>query len=194
MGSAIFLALDLELNQPSNRIIQVGITLGGRLQAQEEWLVQQWLLDPEEPIAPFITELTGITDEAIAQGAVPWAQMAAELSAMIVEHRPFVNPVSWGGGDSVELLASLRERGIEFPHFGRRWVDVKTIHTFLSLTQGKTPKGGLRSALTQYKLQFVGTPHRADCDALNTLRLFFALMERQGSLEAMVRLGRDVVG
>lgn len=194
MRPATFLALDLELNQPSNRIIQVGITLGGRLQAQDEWLVKQWLIDPGEPIVPFITQLTGITDEAIVQGAVPWVQMAAELSAVITEHQPFVNPVTWGGGDSVELLASLRDRGIEFPHFGRRWVDVKTIHTFLCMTQGKTPKGGLRSALTQYKLHFVGEPHRADADALNTLRLFFALMERQGSLEAMVRLGKDVVG
>lgn len=194
MKSTTFLALDLELNQPSTRIIQVGVTLGDWLQADEEWLVKQWLLDPGEPIAPFITQLTGITDEAIAQSAVPWEQMAAELSAVITEHQPFVNPVTWGGGDSVELLANLRERGIDFPHFGRRWVDVKTIHTFLSLTQGKTPKGGLRSAMTQYKLHFLGTPHRADHDAFNTLRLFFALMERQGSLESMVRLGKNIVG
>ncbi|KWA83778.1 hypothetical protein WL29_20655 [Burkholderia ubonensis] len=187
-----FLALDLELNQPSNRIIQVGITLGSRMQSQEEWLVRQWLLDPEEPISEFITGLTGITNEAIATKAVPWEQMAHELGALIAEKQPFVNPVTWGGGDSVELLASLQARSIDFPYFGRRWVDVKTVHTFLALTNGKKPTGGLRATMTQYKLQFIGEQHRADADAFNTLRLFFRLMERQENLEAMIALAKGV--
>lgn len=189
-----FLALDLELNQPSNRIIQVGIALGSRMQSEEEWVVRQWLLDPEEPIAPFITELTGISDADIAAGAVPWTQMASELGALIEAHRSFINPVTWGGGDSVELLAGLRERSIDFPFFGRRWVDVKTMHTFLALTHGKNPTGGLRSILSHYKIRFAGTPHRAHHDAFNTLRLFFRLLERQESLEAIVALAKGVEG
>lgn len=187
-----FLALDLELNQPSNRIIQVGITLGSRMQSQEEWLVRQWLLDPEEPISEFITDLTGITNEDIATKAVPWEQMAHELGAIVAEKKPFMNPVTWGGGDSVELLASLKARGIDFPYFGRRWVDVKTVHTFLALTKGKNPTGGLRPSMARYKLQFIGEQHRADIDAFNTLRLFFRLMERQENLEAMVTLANGV--
>lgn len=187
-----FLALDLELNQPSNRIIQVGITLGSRMQSQEEWLVRQWLLDPEEPISEFITGLTGITNEDIATKAVPWEQMAHELGALIAEKQPFVNPVTWGGGDSVELLASLQARSIDFPYFGRRWVDVKTAHTFLALTNGKKPTGGLRATMSHYKLHFIGEQHRADADAFNTLRLFFRLMERQENLEAMAILAKGV--
>lgn len=187
-----FLALDLELNQPSNRIIQVGVTLGSRMQSEEEWVVKQWLLDPEEPIAEFITGLTGITNEDIASKAVPWDQMANELGLLIDTYKPFVNPVTWGGGDSVELLASLQERKIDFPYFGRRWIDVKTAHTFLALTHGKKPTGGLRSTMTHYKMKFMGEPHRADVDAYNTLRLFYRLMERQESLEAMVTLAKGV--
>lgn len=187
-----FLALDLEFNQPSGRIIQVGIAVGGFMQSQEEWLVRQWLLDPEEPISEFITQLTGIRDEDIRARAVSWEQMAGELGALITETRPFVNPVTWGGGDSVELLAGIRTRGIDFPYFGRRWVDVKTIYTFLALAQRKkAARAGLRSAMAQYKLQFLGTPHRADADAYNTLRLFFRLLERQESLEAAAVLARD---
>lgn len=187
-----FLALDLELNQPSNRIIQVGVTLGSRMQSEEEWVVKQWLLDPEEPIAEFITGLTGITNEDIASKAVPWDQMANELGLLIDTYKPFVNPVTWGGGDSVELLASLQERKIDFPYLGRRWIDVKTAHTFLALTNGKKPTGGLRSTMTHYKMKFMGEPHRADVDAYNTLRLFYRLMERQESLEAMVTLAKGV--
>lgn len=187
-----FIALDLELNQPSNRIIQVGIALGSRMQPEDEWVVRQWLLDPDEPISEFITGLTGISNEDIAQRAVPWEQMAQELSALMDEHKPFMNPVTWGGGDSSELLESIRARGIDFPYFGRRWVDVKTVHTFLSLTLGKKPSGGLRSTMTQYKMRFLGEPHRADVDAFNTLRLFFHLMDRQTSLEGLVKLAKLV--
>ncbi|WP_434715854.1 3'-5' exonuclease [Paraburkholderia sp. A3RO-2L] len=190
--STPFLALDLELNQPSNRIIQVGIALGSRKQPEEEWLVRQWLLDPEEPISAFITQLTGITSEAISATAVPWSQMAAELGALVDERQPFINPVTWGGGDSAELLADIRERNIDFPHFGRRWIDVKTVHTFLALTQGKNPSGGLRRTMAQYRLQFLGDEHRAHHDARNTLRLFFRLMERQQSLDALVSIAKQV--
>ncbi len=38
--------------------------------------------------------------------------------------------------------------------------------------------------MARYKLQFVGKAHRADVDALNTLRLSFTILERQRLLEA----------
>lgn len=185
-----FLALDLELNQPSQRIIQVGVALGRRLQSEEEYIVKQWLISPEEPLAPAITELTGITEQDLQERAVPWEQMAQELLALIQEHKPFVNPVTWGGGDSVELLQALAEQQIAFPAFGRRWIDCKTYHVFSALSQGKNPSGGLRSVMGRYGLTFRGVPHRADVDALNTLRLFFKLLSRQATLEAVVSLSK----
>jgi len=50
------------------------------------------------------------------------------------------------------------------------------------LAKSKRPTGGLKSAMAEYKLQFQGTPHRADDDALNTLRLFFTILERQSKI------------
>ena len=38
----------------------------------------------------------------------------------------------------------------------------------------------------RYKLQFVSKAHRADIDAFNTLRLFFAILERQRTLEGCI--------
>ena len=187
-----YVALDLEFNQPSRKIIQVGVAIGSPMQSQEEWLVRQWLLDPGEPVAEHIVELTGISDEEIAQKAVAWPQMADELSALLHQTKAFVNPITWGGGDHEALIEAVKAQGIAWPHFGRRWLDVKTMHAFLAMARGKNTSGGLRSVMGQYKLAFEGRQHRADHDAFNTLRLFFALLERQDTLEAMAFLGKRV--
>jgi inhibitor of KinA sporulation pathway (predicted exonuclease) len=180
-----YVALDLEYNQPSGTIIQVGVAIGNASQSQHEYVVRRWDLKVDEPISEFITQLTGITDEDCRAG-VTLAQCAQDLGKLLREHEVFVNPVTWGGGDSADLLRAFAQAQVEFHHFGRRWIDVKTWATLLSLARTHTAKvqhGGLSKAMARYKLQFVGKAHRADVDAFNTLRLFFAILERQRTLE-----------
>lgn len=179
-----FLSLDLELNQPSGRIIQVGVAIGN---LEEEVIeTRSWFLDPEEVICPRIEDLTGITNKMIADQAVSHAVMAEELASLIDKHNPFVNPVQWGGGDRDALLRELKERQIAFPFFGRRELDVKQMYTYLSLSQGKKPNGGLRSCMGKYKIPFQGVPHRADVDAKNTLLFFLYLLARQTAVEKSI--------
>ena len=187
-----FLALDLELNQPSGKIIQVGIAIGDKNTRFEDYVVRKWYINPQEPISEFITDLTGITDADISAEGYSHEYVARELSELIKEHKPFVNPVTWGGGDSSELLAEFSRNHADFPHFGRRWIDVKTWYTYLMLTKGKNPSGGLASAMGQYKLHFKGKAHRADVDAANTLALFFHLLERQSKLENLLDNARQI--
>lgn len=180
-----FFALDLELNQPSRRIIQVGICIGNLAQPAQAYLRREWLLSPGEPIAPDIVALCGITDTDIAARAVTHETLAAELSALLVAHACFVNPVTWGGNDAEELLTELRARDIHFPHFGHRCIDAKTYHVMRQLAQGRSASGGLKSVMGGYKLPFEGTAHRADVDAYNTLRLFFHFLRRQAAIEGL---------
>ena len=187
-----FLALDLELNQPSGKIIQVGIAIGDKNTRFEDYVVRKWYIDPQEPISEFINDLTGITDSDIRAEAYSHEHVARELSELIKEHKVFVNPVTWGGGDSVELLAEFCKNHADFPHFGRRWIDVKTWYTYLMLTRGKAASGGLASAMGYFKLHFKGPAHRADVDAANTLALFFKLLERQGKLESILESAKTV--
>lgn len=185
MDTQRYVALDLEYNQPSGTIIQVGVAIGSASQEQQEYVVRRWDLKVDEPISEFITQLTGITNEDCLAG-VSLAQCAKELSDLLREHEVFLNPVTWGGGDSADLLRAFAEEQVEFQHFGRRWIDVKTWATLLSLARTQTAKvqhGGLSKAMARYKLQFLGKAHRADVDAFNTLRLFFAILERQRILE-----------
>ena len=193
-----YIALDLELNNaqdhsaPNPKIIQVGIAIGDYEMYQQGTLVSHhWYLNPEEPIYPFITELTGITDEDVTTKSVTHEVLLTQLTGFIQRYKPFVNPITWGGGDSTELKQEFIDRQIRFPLFGRRWVDVKTWYVLHMMTKGKRPAGGLRSAMGEFKMQFEGTPHRADDDALNTLRLFFKIMERQRKMYDIMELAKN---
>jgi inhibitor of KinA sporulation pathway (predicted exonuclease) len=185
-----YLAIDLELNNKNDgttpRIIQVGVSIGSPVRP-DDIKTFSWYINSEEPITPFISNLTGITDEIIKEKAVPHKIVAEELGALIKSYNCFVNPCVWGGGgegnDATELKDEFRVRKIDFPFFGRRVIDVKTLYVFNQITTGRTPSGGLRKSMISYGLTFDGTPHRAEIDAKNTLRFFFYFLEKQRKFE-----------
>ena len=184
-----YFSLDLELNNKQDgttpKIIQVGVAISSPLKT-DDIKTFSWYLDPEEEITPFITKLTGIDNQLIKEKAVSHQVVAQELGNIITENKCFVNPVLWGGGaenDATELKDEFRERGIDFPFFGRRVIDVKTLYVFNQMVQGKTPSGGLRKSMISYGLDFIGTSHRAEIDAENTLRFFFYFLNKQRKFE-----------
>lgn len=182
-----FFALDLELNNLKNgkvpKVIQVGVAIGNPLCNDDDIQTYSWYLNPEEEINEEITKLTGITNEMVQTQSVPHQVVAEELGSLIKTYKCFTNPVVWGQGDADELKAEFRERGIDFPFFGRRIFDVKTLFVFNQIVNGRTKSGGLRKVINSYNLGFKGTPHRADDDALNTLRLFFFYLRKERALQ-----------
>ena len=195
MRDTNYFALDLELNNLNNgktpKIIQVGVAVGSPTNPDniKTW---SWYVNPQEPISSFITQLTGITDEIVKEQSVSLQQVAEELSSLLKEYNVFCNPVTWGQGDAQELKDEFKQNEINFPFFGRRIIDVKTIYVFLEMVNGRSPSGGLSKSMGRYKLPFVGKSHRADVDALNTLRFYFYLMSRQQVFETTMNKMKSV--
>lgn len=193
-----FFAIDLELNKNGegiNRIIQVGAAFAN-ISTPDDIKTFSWYLDPQEPIDPFITQLTGITDEIIQEKSVDHQTVANELGELLRSYEIYSSPVVWGGGgwgnDATELKDEFTERGIEFKFFGHRVIDVKTIFVFNQILKQRTKKSGLSKAMASYGLKFEGKQHRADDDAKNTLRFFFHLVYRQKTFEDYAETMRSI--
>ena len=182
MNNQNFASIDLELNQPSNKIIQVGIAIGNIKQIPTDYVVRKWYIDPKESIDKFIVDLTGITDSDIKSYSVSHQTVATELSELVKKYQPWLNAVTWGFNDCDVLRHEFESNNVEFKHFGGRYIDVKTIYNFLQFSQDRSPKGGLRDAMSVKQVYFDGLEHRADIDAQNTLKIFFGLMRQQSKM------------
>lgn len=192
-----YLALDLELNSNGSQtfqIIQVGIAIGNINQGvlfKDQKLVK-FTFDPNRQLSnhilfDFIQNLTGITQSEYDQNSITPLELSEWISNKIDTYQTFVNPVTWGIGDSSELIQSFKSEGVQFPHFGRRIIDVKHHYLYIEAANGRSMSGGLKTAMKRYKLKFEGIPHRADCDAENTLNFYFYLLKRQNKLENVIK-------
>ena len=90
----------------------------------------------------------------------------------------FVNCITWGGGDSQELLGQLTANNPEFTGwcFGRRWLDAKSIYVSYRLANGLPIQGGLAKSMTKVGLKFEGQKHNALDDSENTFRMYCTLL------------------
>src|SRR5665213_3459183 len=102
----IFTSLDLEMNQPSGKIIQIG-AVTGNIYTGEILERLSVFVNPKEELAPFIIELTKIKQEDVDSG-LTLEEGYRLLQEMHVSHSAFCNPITWGGGDSVELVEQLK--------------------------------------------------------------------------------------
>jgi len=188
-----FLALDLEMNtlegtHEPGKIIQVGIAIGNLdiYMDGEHSFEKSWYVDPFEPIYPRITELTGITNDNVANESTPLETIHDEIYELMQEYKCYPNPVVWGGGDANLFKKESKDKFGHCNVFGHRELDLKTIHLFFQMAKSDKLNSSLKSTLASYKLNFEGTQHRAVDDARNTLRLFFAMYLKQKAIYNLI--------
>lgn len=174
-----FYAIDLEMEQPSNEIISIGIAWNAisHISGELETYAKDFLITPSQPVSEFIQNLTGLKDDMY-----DWSKSRLDC------FKEFTNffyelgdlhkeAIVWGCGD----IPTLRDQllGLGLPHVGsRRFIDVKTLVFMNNAYAGKSlsTRVSLGSALHRYKIKQYGTAHNSAADAYNTLALFNQLV------------------
>lgn len=193
MQRTIVTSIDLEFNQPSGKIIQVGLCKGD-LSTGEVLETKRIYVKIDEPLCRDeniidIPKLTGITDERLAKDGVS-LQEAYKQVVEFHKGTTIRNPVAWGIGDSDRLREQLEAEGVEFspgfgvkPHleqfcFGFRCFDCKQLYQEICLLNNKRIQNGLGGAMKRFKFYFNGRKHDAMDDAINTFTFYHYLLSR----------------
>lgn len=172
----IYTSLDLELNQneiSGPRIIQIG-TVVGNIVTGEILERLSIIINCDQVLEPRIIELTKITQKQVDSG-VTLIEAFEQLQALHKKYASFCNPIVWGNGDVRALVQELdKGHGYKVPPelFGRRELDAKTIYCAWRIANGKFPVGGLKKAINNFGLKFIGRPHDALADAETTMLIF----------------------
>jgi inhibitor of KinA sporulation pathway (predicted exonuclease) len=197
----IFTALDLEMNQPTGTIIQIGACIG-EITTGEVFERFRRYVQITEPLEERIVQLTGVTQKHLDDEGVPLVTAYQELAAIHQKYQTGVNSITWGGDDQSALQEQLWEKlspqsrdttpemtvheklgllGVPWV-FGRRSKDVKDTFQFWALANGHKMQGGLARSMVRMGLNFQGRKHDAGDDAFNTFRITHELVKRiQGS-------------
>jgi inhibitor of KinA sporulation pathway (predicted exonuclease) len=177
----VFTSLDLELNQPSGKIIQIG-AVSGHLLSGKVIETFSCFIKIDEPLNARIIKLTGITEDDLSSG-ISLKEGYLQLAAIHSKNKAFMNPIVWGGGDSLAIRDELESNNSDFFKerdfcFGRRWIDIKTIYQMYRFANGLKMQSGLSKSLGRLGLQFKGKKHNALDDAANTFHLASQLLKR----------------
>lgn len=164
----IFTFVDLELTQPSVKIIEIGAVAvdfrpNGCCETMSEF---QTYCQPNESITEYITNLTGISDETVKDAPSIedslvsfWAWSKKNKTAQYV---------AWGTDMELIRRASW-EHGV---HFKRtRELDLKSMTYWFLLHRNMSHRGGLAKTMGMLGIDFDGVAHSALTDAKNTSKL-----------------------
>lgn len=168
------LSLDLEFNQPSNTIIQVGAVVGN---IETGDILESLCIETScgEQINPEIVKLTGVTQEQVDNGA-SLTEAYRALKTLHTKYDCFRNCLTWGGNDSLMLRNQLGLDDDRFL-FGRRHIDAKTLFVSRCFARGERHQSGLARSMRRMGLNFEGRKHNAKDDALNTFRIYIELLK-----------------
>lgn len=192
-NDTLFLAIDLEFEQPSEEILSVGVCIfSGDAGCVEERT--NLYITPTQPVSTFIQELTGIR-ETDFDGS-PRVNCYGELSKWVIEiiesypdykfHR---EAITWGCGDVPLLRADMRKEQSNFEWLSQRFIDVKTLYLMDKATSDKSlsSKTSLNTAMKEMKITPRGSTHNSMWDAVNTKEVFLELMYKQRSLKSAAK-------
>lgn len=176
--------LDLEMDQPSNEIIQIGAVA---LDVKQANITDKFniYIKINKQLNPVITQLTGITDDILNTQGVEYPFALQEFWAWMRKSGCGKNLSSWGN-DYWQIINDSKTLNIDMPKYPR-CLNIKEMASVLrcSFPSAKS-RGGLSNTLALFNLEFKGTPHNALDDAWNTAKLL-SLFQRLTSQALQVK-------
>lgn len=174
--------IDCEMAQPSGKIIELGWCIANPV-TNELIKTETRFIKCDEPITEYITNLTTITDELLAEKGIDLEDAVKDL---IADHTRFcaTSPmryvVQWGAGDMYAIKGQVSKEMVKDLSiaFGRRDIDVKTIYQAYQMAHEVKVQSGLAKSMTKLGLKFKGTKHTAKDDAYNTFLIHHELLKR----------------
>lgn len=191
-NDTLFLALDLEFEQPSEEILSVGVCLFSGDGGVEERT--NFYITPTQPVSTFIQELTGIRETDFDGNTRNYnyadlAKWVGDMQEAYCDYKYHREAITWGCGDVPLLRADMRKEQVNFEWLSQRFIDVKTLFLMDKATSDKSisSKSSLNTAMKELKVTPRGTAHNSMWDAVNTKEVFLELMWKQQKLKQAVK-------
>jgi len=169
------IVLDLEYNQPSQNIIQIGaVVLNTKSGAMDKSYNKFLALPKGEVLDPFIIKLCGITEEMLSL-ASPAAEVLADFWQWVDDQQVGGKVWAWGS-DTYDLKEQTFKAGV-WKYRKVKNLDIKMLAQLYFDVSSKPAKGGLRTSLEKLGLTFEGRQHNAYDDAYNTGRVLYRICQ-----------------
>lgn len=187
-------SLDLELNTDgggqTEDIIQIGYTAFNCVTGEILETSGDYIAIPK-PLYPFITKLTGITQQEIDTRGVSIDQSYLNLVEFCKKNGVnFGQMVTWGSGDLIQYKNAVEKTNQEWI-FGRAEFNLKAFYQAYRSVNDSNYKGGLKTCMKKCNVPWQvymddlpsgkkkqRTAHDARCDALNTALFYIHLVSK----------------
>lgn len=187
---------DLEANQPSGRIIEIGaikLSREGKINTEDTF---QAFVNPNEELDPYVRNLCGITPGNLREGQ-QLNEAIAEFYTWAVKESKNIVLCSWGNYDVAELRIQCKEARIDYPFRGKS-IDAKSIATWVSaMVKKNIASDGLTTMLNGWNCPFdnmLGNKHRALGDAYNTAKLLQTMWNYYETQASKLKLNLEELG
>ena len=167
------IVVDLEMAQPSRKIIQIGAVC---MNLKTGFILSQFnqYVNPEEELSEYIIKLTGISQKQVDTG-FKIQDALTDFWAWTKDNN--CKAVQAWGSDVWELIEESKSNMIVYPHI--RSYNIKELATVVkSALPNSASKGGLLATMQTFGLTFEGRQHNALTDAINTAKLLFFIKEQ----------------
>ena len=186
LSDSVFVIVDLETTGGSP--VDAGITEIGAVKVRGGEVIGEFqtLVNPGEPIPPFITALTGISDSTVAE--------APSLAGVYPSFLEFITGATLVAHNASYDVGFLKGAAAKLGHV---WPEPRVVDTVrmarAALENGEVVNRKLQTLAAHFKAP-VSPTHRALDDARATVHVFHALLERLAGagvtrLDDLLRLG-----